>query len=450
MNQTWQTPHVSNRAYRELPSVDALAGQIETGLPRRLAVLVARAALAEAREAIGSGQEVDVDQLANRLASALERDAGVRVINASGVLLHTNLGRANWSARAIQRASSVAGGFNNVELDLETGERGLRGEYVQTLVADLTGAEATLVVNNNASALLLALAATAPDRAVPVARGELIEIGGSYRLPSVMEAGGARLVEVGTTNRTRIGDYQVAVQTHDCGALLKVHPSNYRVEGFTETTGLEALSELAAEAGIPLLYDLGSGLLDADAPWLPDWLRGEPAVRQSISAGANVVMFSGDKLLGGPQAGVIAGEAATISRLRRSPLARALRVDAVTYAALGATLEAYLGGPPTEIPFWRHALTPIEELENRSRALAEAIDAEVEAGSSEVGAGSAPGMSIPSPLVRIAGRQDLFSRLLGTAAPILTRRDSGDLVIDLRASEPEDDEVIVDTVLKCR
>lgn len=450
MNETWQTPHVSNPAYRELPSVDALAGSIETALPRRLAVLVARTALDEARQAIGSGEDVDVDQLANRLASSLERNAGVRVINATGVLLHTNLGRANWSARALERAREVAAGFNNVELDLETGGRGLRGGYVQALLADLTGSEATLVVNNNASALLLALAATASDRAVPVARGELIEIGGSYRLPSVMEAGGARLVEVGTTNRTRVGDYQVAVQTHDCGALLKVHPSNYRVEGFTETTDLEDLSMLAAEARIPLLYDLGSGLLDAEVPWLPSWLRGEPAVRQSIAAGANIVMFSGDKLLGGPQAGVIAGDAATISRLRRSPLARALRVDAVTYAALGATLEAYLDGPPTEIPFWRHALTPVDELERRSTALAQAVDAEVENGSSEVGAGSAPGMSIPSPVVRMADRQDLFPCLLASKTPILTRREAGDLIIDLRASEPADDELIVDAILKCR
>ncbi len=450
MNETWQTPHVSNPAYRELPSVDALAGSIETALPRRLAVLVARSALDEARQAIGSGEDVDVDQLANRLASSLERNAGVRVINATGVLLHTNLGRANWSARALERAREVAAGFNNVELDLETGGRGLRGGYVQALLADLTGSEATLVVNNNASALLLALAATASDRAVPVARGELIEIGGSYRLPSVMEAGGARLVEVGTTNRTRVGDYQVAVQTHDCGALLKVHPSNYRVEGFTETTDLEDLSMLAAEARIPLLYDLGSGLLDAEVPWLPSWLRGEPAVRQSIAAGANIVMFSGDKLLGGPQAGVIAGDAAAISRLRRSPLARALRVDAVTYAALGATLEAYLDGPPTEIPFWRHALTPVDELERRSTALAQAVDAEVENGSSEVGAGSAPGMSIPSPVVRMADRQDLFPCLLVSKTPILTRREAGDLIIDLRAIEPADDELIVDAILKCR
>jgi L-seryl-tRNA(Ser) seleniumtransferase len=278
----------------------------------------------------------------------------------------------------------------------------------------------------------------------------LIEIGGSYRLPSVMEAGGARLVEVGTTNRTRVGDYQVALQTHDCGALLKVHPSNYRVEGFTETTDLQDLSMLAAEARIPLLYDLGSGLLDAEVPWLPSWLRGEPGGRQSIAAGAHIVMFSGDKLLGGPQAGVIAGDAATISRLRRSPLARALRVDAVTYAALGATLEAYLDGPPTEIPFWRHALTPVDELESRSTALAQAVDAEVENGSSEVGAGSAPGMSIPSPVVRLADRQDLFPCLLASKTPILTRREAGDLIIDLRASEPADDELIVDAILKCR
>lgn len=436
--------------YRQLPSVDALVDRLDTGLPRRLAVLVARAALDAARSAIGEGREVDVDATARDLAVSLKRSAGQRVVNATGVLLHTNLGRANWSDEAIARARVAAGSFNNVELDLETGERGLRGRYVQTLLAELTGAEAALVVNNNASALLLALAATTRGRAVPVARGELIEIGGSYRLPAVMEASGALLVEVGTTNRTRLGDYQVALQTHDCGALLKVHPSNYRVEGFTEEAGIEPLAQLADHAGVPLLYDLGSGLLDSDVDWLPSWLRTEPAVRQALAAGADVVMFSGDKLLGGPQAGVIAGDSAVISRLRRNPLARALRVDAVTYAALGATLEAYLEGPPTSIPFWRHALTPDAELESRSRSLAEGVDGVVEQGQSEVGAGSAPGMSIPSPVVRIVGRQDLFECLLRFEPAIVARRDAGDLLVDLRATDPGDEETIVAAILKCR
>ena len=436
--------------YRELPSVDALVAQMEIPLPRRLAVLVARSALDEARMTIAEGGEAAVGELANQMARKLERERGTKVVNATGALLHTNLGRASWSEAAVERARVVASQSNNIELDLETGERGRRGGYVSTLLAELTGAEDALVVNNNASALLLSLAATAHDRSVPVARGELIEIGGSYRLPAVMEASGARLVEVGTTNRTRIGDYHVALQTHDCGALLKVHPSNYRVEGFTEEAELEQLAGLAREAGLPLLYDLGSGLLDSDVPWLPQWLRGEPAVRQSLGAGADTVMFSGDKLVGGPQAGVIAGRRSVISRLRRSPLARALRVDSVTYAALGATLEAYLEGPPLAIPFWRQALTPVAELEARSLVVSAAVDGRVEEGASEVGAGSAPGMSIPTPVVRIGGRQDLFGCLLQAERPVLARRDSGDLIIDLRAVSPEDDETIVTAVLKCR
>ncbi|MGD2043712.1 MAG: L-seryl-tRNA(Sec) selenium transferase [Acidimicrobiia bacterium] len=436
--------------YRQLPSVDVLAARIESGLPRRLEVLVARSALEEARQAIGRKEDVDVDEIATRLVVSLRRAAPQRVVNATGVMLHTNLGRANWSDKAIERARLAAGSFNNVELDLETGERGLRGRYVQTLLTELTGAEAALVVNNNASALLLALTATSRGRAVPVARGELIEIGGSYRLPAVMEASGALLVEVGTTNRTRVGDYQVAMQTHDCAALLKVHPSNYRVEGFTEEATVDDLAKLAAPAGLPLLYDLGSGLLDSEPAWVPGWLRDEPAVKQSLASGADVVMFSGDKLLGGPQAGLIVGDSASISRLRRNPMARALRVDAVTYAALEATLEAYLEDTPSEIPFWRHALTPSDELEARSRSLAEAVEGVVEPGNSEVGAGSAPGMLIPSPVVRLPGRQDLFDCLLRSEPAILARRDSGDLLIDLRATDSGDEQVIVAAVLKCR
>jgi L-seryl-tRNA(Ser) seleniumtransferase len=441
---------VTQSSYRDLPSVDVLVTQMETDLPRRLTVLVARAALEEARAVITRGEEVAVVEIANSRARELERARGMRVINATGILLHTNLGRANWPEAALERARTVASSFNNVELDLKTGERGLRGDHVRALLTELTGAESALVVNNNAAALLLSLAGTARDRAVPVARGELIEIGGSYRLPAVMEASGAHLVEVGTTNRTRLGDYQVAMQTHDCGALLKVHPSNYRVEGFTEEADLGELADLAHAAGIPLLYDLGSGLLDSDVPWLPQWLRGEPAVRQSLRAGADVVMFSGDKLLGGPQAGIIAGRSSVISRLRHSPLARAVRVDAVTYAALGATLEAYLDGPPTDVPFWRHALVADKELERRCRIVSEAVDGRIEAGASEVGAGSAPGMSIPTSVVRIPGGGDLFDCLLGAPVPILARRDSGDLLIDLRAAEPDDDVAIVTAVLKCR
>lgn len=441
---------MSANPYRELPAVDVLAGEIETTLPLALVVDVARLVLEQARKEIAAGQSANPSAAAHHMVRAMERTAGVGVINATGVLLHTNLGRAPWSERAIDRAASAASGYSSVEIDLETGERNRRGVHVERLLTRLTGAEAAHVVNNNASALLIALASTARDRSVPVARGELIEIGGSYRLPDVIQAGGAHLVEIGTTNRTRLGDYQTAVQTHDCGAILKVHPSNYRVEGFTEETPLNDLAGLAASAGLPLIYDIGSGLLDADAPWLPDWMRGEPGARQALAAGADLVMFSGDKLLGGPQAGILVGSALLVEAIRRHPLARALRVDGVTHAAVAATLEEYLDGPPVKIPFWRQALIGRDQLSTRCQTLAARADGTVEPGSSAVGAGSAPGIAIPTPVVRLSGSQDLYRCLLDQDRPILARRDAGDLIIDLRAVDPSDDETVAAAILRCR
>ena len=441
---------VSKNPYRDLPSVDVLADLIESPLPRAMVVDVCRLALEQARSDIADGRQADAEAMARFAVRAMERESGVRVINATGVLLHTNLGRSPWSSGAADRAVAAAMGYGNVELDIDTGERSRRGGYVERLLSHLIGAEAALIVNNNAAALLLALAATSRGRAVPVSRGELIEIGGSYRLPDVMEASGARLVEVGTTNRTRVDDYRTALQTHTCGALLKVHPSNYRIEGFTETAALTELAELAHERQIPLIYDTGSGLLDADAPWVPGWLREEPGARQALDDGADLVLFSGDKLLGGPQAGILAGSRETIELVRSNALARALRVDAVTYAALAATLEEYLDGPPMGLPFWSFALADEETLRARCEVLAGQVAGVVEAGSSAVGAGSAPGIEIPSPQVRLPSGHDLFECLLGQDPPILTRREAGDLVVDLRAVDPEDDEAIIDAIVKCR
>jgi L-seryl-tRNA(Ser) seleniumtransferase len=440
---------VSESPYRELPSVDVLAERVVSGLPRPLVVDAARVALDQARTDIANGDAPKPEQSLRRTVRAMERSAGVSVINASGVLLHTNLGRAPWSVEAIARASSAASGYSNLEIDIETGERSRRGGYVQKLLRVLTGAEAALVVNNNASALLLCLAATSKGKAVPVSRGELIEIGGSYRLPDVMEASGARLVEVGTTNRTRLGDFQTAVQTHSCGAILKVHPSNYRIDGFTEEATAEELAELARNHGLPLIFDIGSGLLDREAPWLPRWLRDEPGARQAMAAGANLVTFSGDKLLGGPQAGIILGTEEIIATVRSNPLTRALRVDAVTHAALGATFEAFLDDDVTSIPFWEQALADDASLGPRCERLARRFDGDVETGSSRVGAGSAPGISIPSPVVRLVGRQRIFRCLLGEDRPILARRDAGDLVIDLRAVDPADDEIVAAAIERC-
>lgn len=449
MERRWQTRVVTDNPYRTLPAVDALADQIVSRLPRPVVVDVARLTLQEARSHMAAGDDPDVVARANQTARAVERSAGTGVINATGVLLHTNLGRGLWSREAAERALETATSFSNVEMDLDTGERSRRGSYITRLLHHLTGAEDALVVNNNASALLLALAATASGQAVPVSRGELIEIGGSYRLPSVMEASGARLVEVGTTNRTRLGDYVTALQVHECGAILKVHPSNYLIEGFTEEAALTDLATLKSD-DVPLLYDLGSGLLDERAAWVPEWLRSEPGVRQSLAAGADLVMFSGDKLLGGPQAGVLVGGAGLIERLRSHPLTRALRVDGVTYAAMAATLETYLSAEPSAIPFWRHALTPAAALEGRLGAAAAVTDGDVVWSESVVGAGSAPGLSIPTPVLRIPGGDHLFHQLIAQDQPVITRRDRGDLVVDLRAVEPREDEVIITALEKCQ
>ncbi len=289
METRCQTRVVTDNPYRSLPAVDVLADRIDSILPRPVLVDLARLTLEQARNDIAAGDDPDVVARANHTARVVQRSAGADVINATGVLLHTNLGRASWSMRAAERAFETATSFTNVEMDLDTGERSRRGGYVSRLLRQLTGAEDALVVNNNAAALLLALAATARGKAVPVSRGELIEIGGSYRLPAVMDASGARLVEVGTTNRTRLGDYLTALQTHHCGAILKVHPSNYRVEGFTDDAGLTELATLKT-ADIPLLFDAGSGLLDGESSWVPEWLRSEPGVRQSLEQGADLVV----------------------------------------------------------------------------------------------------------------------------------------------------------------
>ena len=444
--------------YRDLPSVDQLAAELEASpLPWPLVVDVVRTALEQSRRDIEEGKQVDPRRRAEDFLRTLERSDATQVINATGVLLHTNLGRAVWSAPAVEHAANVAANYTNVEIDIDTGRRTRRGSYVSALLKTLTGAEDALIVNNNAAALLLALAATSTGQAVPVARGELIEIGGSYRLPDVMEASGSRLIEIGTTNRTRADDYATALQLHRCGSILKVHPSNYRVEGFTEETSVAELAELAELAGsgdIPLIHDIGSGLLDADTPWLdiatPAWLRGEPAARQSLAAGADLVTFSGDKLLGGPQAGIIVGTAGAVSILRKHPLARALRVDGVTYAALAATLGAYAGRNIGQIPFWRQALMSTEDLAGRASAMADHLGGGVKDGESTIGGGSVPGMTIPSPVVVLADEDHLYELLLGADVPILTRRESGSLIIDLRTVDPTSDQSIMETIDICR
>ena len=441
--------------YRDLPAVDELAVAIDgDDLARPLVVAIARTAVERARANIETGSAGNARSIADDLVAEALLAQSTRVINATGVLLHTNLGRAPISASAGEAARESAVGFTNVELNLSDGSRGGRGVHTTSLLTALTGAEDALVVNNNAAALLLALAATSSGRAVPVARGELIEIGGSYRIPAVMEVSGARLIEVGTTNRTRVSDYATTLQIHDCGAVLKVHPSNYRVEGFTEEASVKELAEVAHRRDVPLIHDIGSGLLDEHAPWLgpsfPEWLKGEPSVRQSLGAGADLVTFSGDKLLGGPQAGIIVGSKDAVAPLRRHPLARALRIDGMTQGALAATLEAYADDRAMDIPFWRMATLENADLGPRIDKLEAALGGESRPGVSLIGAGSVPGTGIPTPQLVLAGEDHLYERLLRSSTPVAARRAEGDLIVDLRAVEPADDDVVIEMVSRCR
>ncbi len=440
--------------FRGLPSVDALATTLHApGLSHAQIVDIARSAVDLARVQIGQGKDGDPVAIAEALmVSSMQRTLR-RVINATGVLLHTNLGRGPLSTAATQAAANAASHYSNTEFDLSAGERGSRGAHTRDLLKLLTGAEDALVVNNNSAAVLLALAALAGNLSVPVSRGELVEIGGSYRLPDVMRASGASLVEVGTTNKTKLGDFATALQVYNCAMVLKVHQANFEIRGFTASVGVGELAPLCTAREVPLVYDVGSGLLDSHTPWLPSlppWLGEEPGVRQAIEAGANLVMFSGDKLLGGPQAGIIVGDADLVARLRDHPIRRALRVDTSTDAALAATLDSYARGTVSaDIPFWMMATMSAEVLDERSSDLAAQVGASVEPGFSMVGAGSAPGARIESPVLRMVGKQDLFKLLLENIVPVVARRDRGDLLIDLRAVDPSDDAHVKSAIQAC-
>ena len=403
------------------PSVDSLARSLAgIDLPHPLLVDAARAAIA-------AGDPGSARERAEALAATLLRP----VINATGVLLHTNLGRA---PTAPFPASSTAR-YASVELDLATGRRGSRDRGAAALLARAAGAQAATVVNNGAAAILLALSALAGGREVVVSRGELVEIGGGFRIPEVLAASGARMVEVGTTNRTRLEDYRSAIGP-DTAATLKVHPSNYRIVGFTEETSVTALAAL----GVPVVADLGSGLLDAGTPWLggpQPWLAGEPGVRQSLAAGAALVTFSGDKLLGGPQAGIIAGAEDLVARCARHPLARALRPGGTVLAHLQATALAYLRGEAATLPLWAMASRPVASLRARAEALGagEVVDL-----AGVFGGGSQPGRDIPSAGVAIPG--DHTAALRSWDPPIVARVSEGMTVIDLRTVDPGDDEAV--------
>jgi L-seryl-tRNA(Ser) seleniumtransferase len=460
---------------RQIPSVDELLAQprlasLAKRVDRELLVEVTRTVLAELRARIvgetvsGTLAEIaalsaDPASLQERISSIVERILARSlqpVINATGVILHTNLGRAPLTAAAIEEFRRTATQYSNLEYDLAAGARGKRDVHTAQLLERLTGAESAIVVNNCAAAVLLVLAALAKAGEVIVSRGELIEIGDGFRIPEIMAESGAVLHEVGTTNRTRLADYENAIN-EKTRLLLRVHPSNFRITGFAEKPSLEELVALSRRTGLPLVEDLGSGcLVDLSEAGIT-----EPVVRQSIEAGISIVMFSGDKLLGGPQAGIIAGKKELVARVRRHPLFRALRVDKLTTAALEATLGAYLRGAIDEVPALRMIRATAQELKRRAgnflRELTPElplgeVELEIVDGASLAGGGSTPTQSLPSKIIRIASARYSASQLeqrlrrAPVGISVIARVEDDRLVLDLRTVFPEQEPLLLKTL----
>ena len=437
---------------RSLPAVDALlgdaAGQALCAQYGRAATLEAlRATLQQTRGAIHSGAatapsraallECARAKLAQRFRPGLRR-----VINASGVILHTNLGRAPLAEAAVQAMVEVGAHYNTLEYDLERGARGGRLKHCEAALCALTGAEAALVVNNNAAALVLLLATLAQGRDVIISRGQLIEIGGGFRVPEVMSSAGARLVEVGTTNRTRLADYERAIGP-DTALLLRAHASNFRMTGFTEEAPLAQLAQLAHARGLLLVDDLGSGALLDTAQF---GLLHEPTVAESMAAGADLVAFSGDKLTGGPQAGIIVGRAEPLDALKRHPLARALRADKLCLAGLAATLDLWQRGAAlTQIPIWRMIAREAEELQAVAAAWAQRLGGSVVAGESAVGGGSLPGATLPTWLLALEVTQpdEFLAQLRAAQPPVIARIADGRVLLDPRTVLPGEEEELL-------
>jgi len=471
----------STGLYRKLPSVDELQRNPElvalAAKEGQAAVTdAARAVLATLRQEIAAGcldaNGVDLalsgleDAVTLRVRQALQHSLR-SVINATGVILHTNLGRAPLAASALEHIRETTGAYSNLEFDIETGERGKRDVHVDRLFRKLldeavdAGVPArmakpgisTIVVNNNAAAVLLALNTLAENGEVIVSRGELVEIGGSFRIPDVMAKSNATLREVGTTNRTRVGDYEKAIN-EKTRLLLRVHRSNFQITGFTEQPQLEELVSLARQRNIALLEDLGSGaLLDLRSVGV----NGEPSVLDSLRQGVDVVTYSGDKLLGGPQAGMLSGRSDLIARMRSNSLFRALRVDKLTYAALEATLLAYVKGDHDAIPALRMMRLSREEIGTRSQAIAERIkfsrlSVEVLDGESVIGGGAAPSAVLPTRLLAVTceglSADEVSARLRASDPPVIARVEEGRVLLDLRTVFPEQDEAVVRAVRK--
>ena len=440
---------------RNLPSVDKiltdkrLANAAEK-YPHDLLVSVIREALERERLAIAKGKAgASLDEIVKAVFSRLEsifQPSLRRVVNATGVILHTNLGRAPLSREALAAMEESSRGYSNLEIDMESGNRGLRHVHVESLLCRLTGAGAALVVNNNAAAVLLGLTALARRKEVIVSRGQAVEIGGGFRIPDVMRQSGAKLIEVGTTNCTYVRDFEQAIGARTA-ALLRVHSSNFRLVGFTSEVTLEELVDIGKKHSLMVFDDLGSGsLLDTTAFGLAP----EPMVQQSVRAGAALTFFSGDKLLGGPQAGVIVGEKQYIDKLKKHPLARAMRIDKTRLAGLAATLIRYLKGEATsKIPVWQMMAAPLKEIEKRARTWTKFLgeDAKIVDGETMVGGGSLPGGSLPTKLVAIGGGskkvQEISRRLRLREMPVIGRIEKDRLLLDPRTVLPEEDEIII-------
>ena len=439
---------------RGLPSVDRIITDPRLAERRGdgLVAQITREVLEGARQSIAAGAHAPsfdglVDAVMSRVDEAL-RPPVHGVINATGVILHTNLGRAPLADEAIEAMAAVTRGYSNLEFDMATGGRGSRHTILEPLLCRLTGAEAAMAVNNNASAVLLALAALAAGKEVVVSRGQLVEIGGGFRIPDVMRQSRARLVEVGTTNRTRASDFAAAVGPKTA-ALMRVHPSNFKISGFTETPSLDEIVRVARAAGVTVIDDLGSGcLLDTTVYGLPP----EPTPQASIAAGADVVTFSGDKLLGGPQAGLIVGRAEVLAKLKRHPLARAVRLDKASIAGLAATLRIYLeGAAETKLPTWRMISAPLDALEARARSIAARAGARASVidGRSMIGGGSLPEESLPARIVAVAppscaNASAVAARL--RALGVIARVEGARVLLDPRTVAPADDGRLADAV----
>lgn len=446
----------SRSEFRAIPAVDVVAqaiARLAPDVPARMAVRAARDEIALVRGAVTRGQQAatmeTIAEAGAMRAWLVLADAPRPVINATGVIIHTNLGRAPLSERALDAVWAASGGYSDLEFDLDTGGRGSRSKHISDVVREVTGAEAAVVVNNNAAAVFLALEAHARGREVLVARGESIEIGGGFRIPDILQASGARLRDVGTTNRTRVEDFARAV-TDETAAILRVHPSNFAQVGFTESPDPLELASLARERGLLLINDLGSGaLLDTTMYGLAR----EPLIGEALEAGADLVTFSGDKLLGGPQAGVIVGSAEVIEPIARRPLARALRPDKMTIAGLRATLGHYLREEAAEqVPVWQMIATGVDELRERAeRATAGMAGVRLADSSAAVGGGALPGQTLPSIAIEVmnppGGADALARRLRSVSRPVIGRIHEQRLRLDVRTVLPRDEAALRESLL---